>query len=341
MAEELDEDEDAVDAADLLEEMNLLQAACVEENLRGSARAQYPSPRTAQLAMLVKGLTSLARSEEEAARYFDLGVKKWEEAQRQRGLLLAAVLSTLEQGGAAAASAATHPGGIGRGRMGGGLGPSARAAAAQQVEGAAAELDARNGLAVVMAPLQLDAARFPGGVPADAAAQNAKQLSEQVARRTAAGLRPFTMLKDHLGGLKDLWLEYDVGSTGKPALRVLEEGGKAWRRAPKGKSWRCRWAEILYLVAHIEARAAEWGLPKLDAAQRIDAEELTVNGTRIGLWTFHQNLKQAAATPEAQAAAAAAKAAKAARRKAARADRRGAAAAAEAGGSDDSKEQAE
>lgn len=306
-----------------------------------SGSAQYLSPKAAQLAMLVKGMASLARSEEEAARLFDLLVKKQEEAQRQRGPLLAAVLSTLAQGGAAAASPATHPGGIGRGRVRGGLGASARAAAAQQGGGAAAALDARNGLAVAMARQQLDAARFPAGVPADTAAQNARQLSEQVARRTAAGARPFTMLKDHRGGLKDLWLEYDAGRTGKPALRVLEEGGKAWRRAPTGKSWRCRWAEILHLVAHIEARAAGWGLPKLDAAQRIDAEELTVNGTRIGLWTFHQNLKQAAATPEAQAAAAAAKAAKAARRKAARAGRRGAAAAAQAGGSDDSEEQAE
>ena len=102
----------------------------------------------------------------------------------------------------------------------------------------------------------------------------------------------------------------------------------------------------MYLVSHIKARAAAWGVSELAAARLIDAEELTV-ATVSGsseLWTFYQRLKLAAAPPEVQAAAAARKAARAAKRKAARAAerkaaaaaRRGAAAAAEAGRSSDS-----
>jgi len=190
---------------------------------------------------------------------------------------------------------------------------------------------------------RLDLARFPLGVPSAAEMEYAKQMSTAVGERTAAGARPFTMLRDHMS-LEALWHQYAEGDNGLPPLRVLELGGKVWRR---GKSYNARWSEVMFLINHIKARAAEWGMAckpdapdavamrsYREAAQRIDREVLGSGKERIGLFAYHEQLKAAAAAaapPEVQAAAAAKRAAIAERRAAAAAATKAAAAASTAG----------
>ena len=148
------------------------------------------------------------------------------------------------------------------------------------------------------------------------------------------------MLKDY-ESLEAMWLEYAEGGPGKPPLRVSELGGKGWRR---GSSHNARWSEIVFLITHIKAQAAEWGMACApdgvamrsyrEAAQRIDREVLGLGSERIGLFTYYDRLKKAAAAaapPEVQAAAAAKRAAAAERRAAAAVATKTAAAGANAG----------
>ena len=190
---------------------------------------------------------------------------------------------------------------------------------------------------------RLDLARFPLGVPSAAELAYARELSVAKGERTAAGARPFTMLRDHMS-LEALWHQYAEGDNGLPPLRVLELGGKVWLR---GKSYNARWSEVMFLINHIKARAAEWGMAckpdapdavamrsYREAAQRIDREVLGLGSERIGLFTYYDLLKKAAAAaapPEVQAAAAAKRAATAERRAAAAAAKKTAAAGANAG----------
>ena len=193
---------------------------------------------------------------------------------------------------------------------------------------------------------RLDFSRFPLGAPSAAELAYARELSVAVGARTAAGARPFTMLRDHMS-LEALWQQYAEGGTGLPPLRVLELGGKVWRRGKRGKSYNARWSEVMFLINHMKVRAAEWGMACApdapdavamrsyrEAARRIDREVLGSGSERVGLSTYRQQLKAAAAAaapPEVQAAAAAKRAATAERRAAAAAAAKAAAAAAKAG----------